>query len=94
MLQIREIATQLYLLDVLDTQETENCTECGEAFEIYEHNPYTLCRDCVDTLQALADIRNDFLEKRDGLTAQEKAQEVQDLRDRVRNLSFTPQFRD
>lgn len=89
MLQVREIATQLYLLDLIDAAaDTENCTECGEDFEVYEHNPYTLCRDCGDTLQALADLRYDFLEKRDGLTPQEKAQVVQDLRDRVKNLAF------
>lgn len=59
MLQIREAATQLYLLDLMDTApDTDTCTECGEDFEVYEHNPYTLCRDCVDTLQALADLRS------------------------------------
>lgn len=53
---------QLTIFHAIDAREP--CAECGETFDADELNHYGYCPDCLDTLEALADIQSEMVQVR------------------------------
>ena len=65
-----------------------NCSECGEAFPQDALNHWQLCSECVEDLETRADFLDTMTLLRDGMTADEKAQEVLYVRERAKEVRF------
>lgn len=68
------------------------CSECRGLFPCSALNHWQLCESCCEVLQLDADLRFALGVKRDGLTPDEKAQEVEFARkqaEKVRGAWFS-----
>lgn len=45
------------------TSDRSECSQCGEVFPAEDLNHYETCEECVDMLEAAADIRAEHSEK-------------------------------
>lgn len=81
------LTVQLSLLDLIDAaQQQMNCSECGEGFDPDDLNHFDICSECIVELELRADENVARVERRDGLTGEEKTLEARYAQENARRI--------